>query len=253
MSHAAASRVSTSTPGTGSAASASRAPPRFEDVSPLDGTVIAQVSRGGQAEVDAAVAAAKAAFPGWSRTAPAERAAILQPGRRRGRGTDRGPRAGRDPRQRLAPAFAPARRDATRRDEHPLLRRLPRRAARPPRLRHPRSPQPRQLGPGRRHRDRHAVERAAHARHLAHRPGARSRQHGRRQAAGVGAADRVAVRRHRARGRAACRRVQRRAGPGHRGGRAAGGAPRRAPRLLHRIGARRRSRSASRPRATSRR
>jgi 5-carboxymethyl-2-hydroxymuconic-semialdehyde dehydrogenase len=49
----------------------------FEDVSPLDGTVIAHVSRGGQAEVDAAVAAATEAFAGWSRTAPAERAAIL--------------------------------------------------------------------------------------------------------------------------------------------------------------------------------
>jgi len=49
----------------------------FEDVSPLDGTVIAQVSRGGQPEVDAAVAAAKAAFAGWSRTSPAERSAIL--------------------------------------------------------------------------------------------------------------------------------------------------------------------------------
>ena len=49
----------------------------FEDVSPLNGEVIAEISRGGQAEVDAAVAAAKAAFVGWSRTAPAERAAIL--------------------------------------------------------------------------------------------------------------------------------------------------------------------------------
>ncbi len=49
----------------------------FEDVSPLNGEAIAEISRGGQAEVDAAVAAAKAAFVGWSRTAPAERAAIL--------------------------------------------------------------------------------------------------------------------------------------------------------------------------------
>jgi 5-carboxymethyl-2-hydroxymuconic-semialdehyde dehydrogenase len=49
----------------------------FDDVSPLNGEVIAEISRGGQAEVDAAVAAAKAAFVGWSRTAPAERAAIL--------------------------------------------------------------------------------------------------------------------------------------------------------------------------------
>ena len=49
----------------------------FEDVSPLDGTVIAHVSRGGQAEVDAAVAAATEAFATWSRTTPEERAAIL--------------------------------------------------------------------------------------------------------------------------------------------------------------------------------
>jgi aminomuconate-semialdehyde/2-hydroxymuconate-6-semialdehyde dehydrogenase len=50
----------------------------FDDVSPLDGQVIATVSRGGQAEVDAAVAAAKDAFAGWSRTPPAERADILR-------------------------------------------------------------------------------------------------------------------------------------------------------------------------------
>jgi aminomuconate-semialdehyde/2-hydroxymuconate-6-semialdehyde dehydrogenase len=50
----------------------------FEDVSPLDGDVIAVVSRGGPAEVDAAVAAAKDAFVGWSRTSPAERAEVLR-------------------------------------------------------------------------------------------------------------------------------------------------------------------------------
>src|SRR5690606_33542821 len=49
----------------------------FADVSPIDGTVIAQVSRGQQAEADAAVAAARAAFPAWSRTSPKERAAVL--------------------------------------------------------------------------------------------------------------------------------------------------------------------------------
>ena len=49
----------------------------FEDVSPLDGTVIAEVSRGGQAEVDAAVAAAKAAFSPWAALPVAERSAIL--------------------------------------------------------------------------------------------------------------------------------------------------------------------------------
>jgi aminomuconate-semialdehyde/2-hydroxymuconate-6-semialdehyde dehydrogenase len=49
----------------------------FETVSPIDGTVLGQVSRGGKAEADAAVAAAKAAFPAWSRMAPVERQAIL--------------------------------------------------------------------------------------------------------------------------------------------------------------------------------
>jgi aminomuconate-semialdehyde/2-hydroxymuconate-6-semialdehyde dehydrogenase len=37
----------------------------FESVSPIDGAVIAEVARGGAIEVDAAVAAARAAFPGW--------------------------------------------------------------------------------------------------------------------------------------------------------------------------------------------
>lgn len=49
----------------------------FDDVSPIDGTVIARVARGGPAEAAAAVAAAGAAFGGWSRTAHRERAAVL--------------------------------------------------------------------------------------------------------------------------------------------------------------------------------
>lgn len=39
----------------------------FEDLSPIDGTVLGQVARGGQAEADAAVAAAQDAFPAWAR------------------------------------------------------------------------------------------------------------------------------------------------------------------------------------------
>ena len=50
----------------------------FESVSPIDGAVIAHVSRGGRAEADAAVAAAKAAFPAWAALSPAERGEILQ-------------------------------------------------------------------------------------------------------------------------------------------------------------------------------
>ncbi len=43
----------------------------FESVSPIDGAVIAHVSRGGRAEADSAVAAAKAAFPAWAALSPA--------------------------------------------------------------------------------------------------------------------------------------------------------------------------------------
>ena len=49
----------------------------FADHSPIDGTFLADISRGGKREVDLAVAAAKAAFPIWSQMSPAERGAIL--------------------------------------------------------------------------------------------------------------------------------------------------------------------------------
>jgi 5-carboxymethyl-2-hydroxymuconic-semialdehyde dehydrogenase len=49
----------------------------FETVSPIDGTVLGQISRGGTAEADAAVGAAKSAFPGWSRLSPTRRQEIL--------------------------------------------------------------------------------------------------------------------------------------------------------------------------------
>ena len=50
---------------------------RFDDVSPIDEQVIAEVSRGTAADADAAVAAAQEAFPAWASTPPKERAAIL--------------------------------------------------------------------------------------------------------------------------------------------------------------------------------
>lgn len=49
----------------------------FTDVSPIDGSVLGEISRGGKQEADAAVAAAKAAFPAWARLSPKERGAIL--------------------------------------------------------------------------------------------------------------------------------------------------------------------------------
>ena len=49
----------------------------FETVSPVDLSVLASVTRGGETDIDRAVAAAKAAFPAWSRTPGAERRKIL--------------------------------------------------------------------------------------------------------------------------------------------------------------------------------
>jgi acyl-CoA reductase-like NAD-dependent aldehyde dehydrogenase len=53
-------------------------PATFTDVSPIDGEPIAEVARGGAAEVDAAVEAARAAFRGWAAVPPSERAAVLR-------------------------------------------------------------------------------------------------------------------------------------------------------------------------------
>ena len=50
----------------------------FDDISPIDETVIAKVHAGGQQEVDAAVAAAKAAFPAWAALSRPERAELLR-------------------------------------------------------------------------------------------------------------------------------------------------------------------------------
>jgi 5-carboxymethyl-2-hydroxymuconic-semialdehyde dehydrogenase len=52
-------------------------PDSFEDVSPIDEAPIAQVARGGEAEVDAAVRAARTGFEAWGSRPPAERAAVL--------------------------------------------------------------------------------------------------------------------------------------------------------------------------------
>ena len=49
----------------------------FTDLSPIDGQVIGEISRATAMEAAAAVAAAKAAFPGWAATPRAERARLL--------------------------------------------------------------------------------------------------------------------------------------------------------------------------------
>ncbi|WP_317446860.1 aldehyde dehydrogenase [Streptomyces collinus] len=49
----------------------------FTDVSPIDGATIGEIARGTATEAEAAVAAARAAFPGWAATPRAERARVL--------------------------------------------------------------------------------------------------------------------------------------------------------------------------------
>jgi aminomuconate-semialdehyde/2-hydroxymuconate-6-semialdehyde dehydrogenase len=49
----------------------------FDDISPIDESVIAHLARGGATEANAAVDAAAAAFPAWASTPPAERARLL--------------------------------------------------------------------------------------------------------------------------------------------------------------------------------
>jgi 5-carboxymethyl-2-hydroxymuconic-semialdehyde dehydrogenase len=50
----------------------------FTDVSPVGEQPLAEVAAGGPAEVDAATAAAAAAFPGWAATSPGDRADLLR-------------------------------------------------------------------------------------------------------------------------------------------------------------------------------
>src|SRR5579864_3699227 len=53
-------------------------PTYFETVNPATQEVLAEVAAGGAAEIDAAVAAAKAAFPAWASRPATERAALLR-------------------------------------------------------------------------------------------------------------------------------------------------------------------------------
>jgi len=50
----------------------------FADISPIDETHLGDIEAGGEAEADAAVAAARAAFPAWAARSAAERGAILR-------------------------------------------------------------------------------------------------------------------------------------------------------------------------------
>ncbi|MGW1209125.1 aldehyde dehydrogenase [Streptomyces sp. NPDC002499] len=52
-------------------------PDTFDDVSPIDGQLLGPIARGGPAEAEAAISAAREAFPAWAATPRAERARIL--------------------------------------------------------------------------------------------------------------------------------------------------------------------------------
>ena len=52
-------------------------PTTFTDTSPIDGALLGEIARGGKAEVDAAVVAARAAFPAWAALGPRERGVII--------------------------------------------------------------------------------------------------------------------------------------------------------------------------------
>ena len=49
----------------------------FTDISPIDESVLGEISAGGAEEVDAAVAAAQKAFPAWAALTHDERADVL--------------------------------------------------------------------------------------------------------------------------------------------------------------------------------
>ena len=106
------------------------------------------------------------AFPGWARHAASRTGAAAASHRRPGRGAPRRSGHRRDHRQRRAAAQPPARRHASGRAQLPVLRRLLGERPEPSRLRDPWPSQPRQLGPERRGRVDHAVERPAHAGHV---------------------------------------------------------------------------------------
>ena len=50
----------------------------MEDTCPMDNSVLYTYKAASQADVDAAYAAARAAFPAWARTTPGEKAAMLE-------------------------------------------------------------------------------------------------------------------------------------------------------------------------------
>ena len=200
---------------------------------PATEQVMAEVPRAGAEEVDAAVAAAKAAFPAWRAVSPCGSSRAPSSACRSDRVRVGRPCAARGAQRRQADLGRPRRdRDGVR--VLPLLRggsRAPRRPDDPRRGRR-RHDLPR--ADGRRRPDR-ALELPARHHLVEDGAGPRRREHGRLEARRADAADRDRARAHRARRRPSRGRPERRRGPGLSLRAASGRAPRRGEDRLHRL------------------
>ncbi len=161
----------------------------IEVVEPATERVMAEVPRAGIEETDAAVAAAKAAFPAWRAVAPGERAARAARARRRPRVEPRRAGDARGAQRRQADLRRP-RRDRDGGRDLPLLRR---RAGAPARQDDPGGRRGRRHLPraARRRRPDHALELPAGDRLLEGGTRPRGRQHRRAEAGGADAVDRA--------------------------------------------------------------
>ena len=150
-------------------------------VNPSDATVVTEVDVATDAQVEAAIAAARRAFDAtdWPRTPDRRARGAARPRRRPDRPRPRGDGPPRDAQHRQGDAREPLG-HGRRRARLPLLRRPRRQGGRPPRRRgQPGRAQPDRLRAGRRVRAHRAVELPAPPDELEDRAGARGRQHAR--------------------------------------------------------------------------
>ena len=97
---------------------------KFENITPIDGSVVCTIARSTAEDIELALDAAHAAKDGWGRASPADRARVSQQDRRPDGGEARSPGSGRSDRQRQADPRDQGRRPAAGDRSFPLLRRL---------------------------------------------------------------------------------------------------------------------------------
>ena len=182
----------------------------FETSSPIDGSVLASVARGGSEDIDRAATAAALAFKAWRDDAGGHAQEAAASGGRRHRGPRGRHRRARMHRHRPGPPLHGQGRGPGRR-EFPLLRRQMRRGPRRPQHAERRALERVHAGADRPGRRDHAVEYAVHAVDLEDRSGARRRLHRRAQAGRMVAGHRRPAGETCKAGRRARRRAQHRA------------------------------------------